>query len=130
MTISRRTRREARTLFRLCVIDGVMDEARAHHVARKLAASKRRRALPLLSGFARLIRLEQRRRSAVVESALALPDVLRRNVQANLARIYGPRVLARFEANPALLGGMRVMVGSDVYDGSLRARLAALEQRM
>lgn len=130
MKITKRTRREARTLFRLCVIEGGVDDARAHHVARKLAASKRRMALPLLSGFARLIRLEHRRRSAVVESAMPLPDALRANVQANLARIYGPRVIARFEANPALLGGMRVMVGSDVYDGSLRARLAALEHRM
>jgi F-type H+-transporting ATPase subunit delta len=130
MTISKRTRREARTLFRLCVVDGTVDDTRAQHVARRLAASKRRRALPLLSGFARLIRLERRRRSALVQSALPLPDALRANVQANLARVYGSRLIARFEANPALLGGMRIMVGSDVYDGSVRARLAALAHRM
>jgi F-type H+-transporting ATPase subunit delta len=130
MKVTKRTRRAARTLFRLCVIDGGIDDARAHHVARKLAASKRRLALPLLSGFARLIRLEHRRRSAIVESAAPLPDALRTSVQADLARVYGPRVVARFEANPALIGGMRVTVGSDVYDGSLRAKLAALEHRM
>jgi F-type H+-transporting ATPase subunit delta len=130
MTTNKRTRRAARTLFRLCVIDGGLDEARAHHVARRLATSRRRMALPLLSVFARLIRLEHRRRSAIVESAAPLPDALRRRVHADLARVYGPRVRARFEANPALIGGMRVTVGSDVYDGSLRARLAALERRM
>jgi F-type H+-transporting ATPase subunit delta len=35
-----------------------------------------------------------------------------------------------FIVTPALLGGMRIKVGSDVYDGSVRARLAALEARL
>jgi F-type H+-transporting ATPase subunit delta len=127
---NKRTRRAARTLFRLCVIDGGLDEARARHVAQRLAASGRRTALPLLSDFVRLVRLEHDRRTAIVESAAPLPDAVRDRVQTNLARLYGPRVGARFEANPALIGGMRVRVGSDVYDGSVRARLAALERRM
>jgi F-type H+-transporting ATPase subunit delta len=32
-----------------------------------------------------------------------------------------------FEHKPELIGGMRIKVGSDVYDGSVKARLAALE---
>jgi F-type H+-transporting ATPase subunit delta len=126
---NKRTTRAARTLFRLCATNGTLDESRARHVARRLAQSKRRMALPLLSGFMRLVRLERDRRSAVVESAAPLPDAMRDSVRADLARLYGPRVTARFEANPALIGGMRVTVGSDVYDGSVRARLAALERR-
>ncbi len=35
-----------------------------------------------------------------------------------------------FEQNAALIGGVRIKVGSDVYDGSVRARLAALEARL
>ena len=35
-----------------------------------------------------------------------------------------------FEINPRLIGGMRIRVGSDVYDTSVRARLAALEARL
>jgi F-type H+-transporting ATPase subunit delta len=37
---------------------------------------------------------------------------------------------ATFTVNPSLVGGMRIKVGSDVYDGSVRARLAALEARL
>ena len=33
-----------------------------------------------------------------------------------------------FGENPALIGGLRIKVGSDVYDGSVQARLAALEE--
>jgi F-type H+-transporting ATPase subunit delta len=131
MTRNRRTRRAARTLFRLCVIDGGgLDDTRARHVARRLAESGRRTALPMLSDFVRLVRLERDRRSATVESAAPLADAVRNSVQANLAHLYGPRITARFETNPALIGGMRVTVGSDVYDGSVRARLAALERRL
>jgi F-type H+-transporting ATPase subunit delta len=33
-----------------------------------------------------------------------------------------------FVQNPALLGGLRIRVGSDVYDGSVRARLESLRE--
>lgn len=131
MIRNKRTKRAARKLFRLCLVDGgVPDESRTRLVARKLAASGRRTALPLLSEFTRLVRLEHNRRSAIVESAVPLPDALRESVQADLARMYGPRVTARFQENPELIGGMRVTVGSDVIDGSVRGYLAALERRM
>jgi F-type H+-transporting ATPase subunit delta len=130
MSSTKRIRRAARTLFRLCVTDGMLDEARARHVARRLAASERRTALPLLSDFGRLVRLEHDRRSAIVESAAPLADAVRDRVQADLAHLYGPRLSTRFETNPALIGGIRVRAGSDVYDGSVRARLAALERRL
>jgi F-type H+-transporting ATPase subunit delta len=45
-----------------------------------------------------------------------------------LERAYGPGISASFVHNPGLIGGMRIKVGSDVYDGSLRARLAVLEE--
>jgi len=32
-----------------------------------------------------------------------------------------------FSQNPSLIGGLRVQVGSDVFDGSVQARLADLE---
>jgi F-type H+-transporting ATPase subunit delta len=55
---------------------------------------------------------------------------VREVIQADLARLYGPDVRASFQENPALIAGMRIRIGSDVYDGSVRARLAALEARL
>ena len=56
----------------------------------------------------------------------AVVHVLGIGVQANLARKYGPGLTVSFNQNTDLIGGLRVQVGSDVYDGSIRARLAEL----
>ena len=76
------------------------------------------------------MRLDRDARRAVVESATALPDDLRIEVESGLARVYGQGLDTSFEINPRLIGGMRIRVGSDVYDASVQARLAALEARL
>ena len=53
----------------------------------------------------------------------------RQSVQTSLAQRYGPGLNVTFAENPALIGGLRMKVGSDVYDGSVQARLAALEAK-
>jgi F-type H+-transporting ATPase subunit delta len=86
--------------------------------------------LPVLTAFQRLVRLDRDRHTARIESASALPPRVREAIQADLARLYGPDVRASFQENPALIAGMRIRIGSDVYDGSVRARLAALGARL
>ena len=93
-------------------------------------ASRRRGALAILSDFQRLVRLDSDRHTALVESATPLVPDMREDIQAGLTRVYGPGLEATFAENPALIGGMRIKVGSDVYDDSVRARLAALEARL
>lgn len=129
MTANRR-KQVARRLYRLCLVDGRLDEARVRQVVRSLAASRRRGALPVLEGLRRMVRLDRDKRRASVETAAALPDDLRGVVRASLDRTYGAGVEAVFTENPALIGGMRIRVGSDVYDGSVRARLAAIESQL
>lgn len=129
MKQSRKARRAARQLFQLCLVDGLLDEGRVRQVARGVAQSRRRGALPILSGFQRLVRLERDRHTAVVETAAPLAGSVRDTVQAGLTRVYGRGLETSFGQNPALIGGMRIKVGSDVYDGTVRARLAALAAR-
>jgi F-type H+-transporting ATPase subunit delta len=80
--------------------------------------------------FRRMVRLDSDRHRASVESATALADDLRDTVREGLARVYGPGLETSFAENPDLIGGMRIRVGSDVYDGSVRARLAAIASRL
>ena len=130
MKANRKVSRAARQLYRLCLVDGLLDEGRVRQVAQGIGASRRRGALPILSDFRRLVRLDSDRHSAVVESATPLAADMREGIAADLARVYGPGLEASFEQNPALIAGMRIKVGSDVYDDSVRARLAALEARL
>ena len=127
MKVTRKARRAARRLFRLCVVNGQLDPSRVRQVAAGVAASGRRGALGVLSDFQRMVRLERERHTAVVESAAPLPDDLRAEVGAKLAGMYGAGLDTSFEENPALIAGMRIRVGSDVFDGSVRGRLASID---
>ena len=129
MKVTAKVRREARQLFRLCLIDGTLDEQRVRQVVQRVLQAKRRGYLSLLATFQRLVKLNLAVHTADVESAEPLPDDLRTAVQANLKAKYGAGISTSFVHNPALIGGMRIKVGSDVYDGSVRAELDALEKR-
>jgi F-type H+-transporting ATPase subunit delta len=59
---------------------------------------------------------------------MPLPPDVQAATQARLRRMYGPGLTTLFSDRPALIGGMRIQVGSDVYDGSVLAGLAALER--
>ena len=126
MMSAKQARREAKQLFRLCLVNGAVDEARARQVVRGLLRSKRRGYLVLLKLFHRLLKFDYARHTAQVESAFPLPADLRAHVQAGLEEAYGPGMALSFAANPSLIGGMRIQVGCDVYDGSIRSRLAAV----
>jgi F-type H+-transporting ATPase subunit delta len=130
MRANKKVKRTARGLFRMCLADGVLNEERTRRTAQALASSRRRGALRVLSDFQRLVRLERDRHTALVESATPLAEPLRQDIQAGLARTYGETLEMSFGENPALIGGIRIRVGSDVYDGSIRARLMALASRL
>ncbi len=128
MKVTRQARREATQLFRICLVNGLLDEDRARRALRQIAALKPRGYLATLSYFRRLVKLDRARHTARVESAATLPRDLQGRVQSGLERQYGPGLDTSFADNAALIGGMRIQVGSDVYDGSVRRRLATLEQ--
>lgn len=130
MKAGRKSQRAGRRLYRLCLVDGVLDPSRVRLVAGRLASSTRRGAVPVLASFGRLVRLDAHRHTAVVESATPLGAGLREAIRTDLARRYGRGIEASFVDNPALIAGLRIRVGSDVYDGSVRARLSAIAARL
>lgn len=129
MKTRKQTKREARHLFRLCIANHALDDDNVRQVVANILKSKRRGHLALATEFERLVRLDRSQHEAQVESATPLPSELRANLTASLARTYGPELSTSFVEDPSLIGGMRVRVGSDVYDGSVKAGLAALEKK-
>jgi F-type H+-transporting ATPase subunit delta len=110
------------------VVQGLLDEERGQKAVQQLVEIKPRGYLGVLWHFRRLVQLHRDGHTAKVESARPLPDDVRATVQADLASQYGPGLVVSFCEAPSLIGGMRIQVGSDVYDGSVRARLDALER--
>ena len=129
MKISKKAKDEARQLYHFCTVNGLLDENRVRQVVQRVIAAKRRDGSAILAQFLRLVRLDCARHTAVIESATPLSADLQTVIQADLTHRYGPGLAMAFSQRPELIGGVRVQVGCDVYDGSVRAGLAALEKR-
>lgn len=121
--------RIAKKLFAASVVDGRVDSDVVRKVVKKLSEEKPRGFLSVIDAYARLVRLEIEKHSATVESAVELEPSVRDSVVADLKKQYGEQVETEFKINPELLGGMRIRVGSDVWDGSVKNRLERLSER-
>jgi F-type H+-transporting ATPase subunit delta len=67
---------------------------------------------------------------AQVTSARGLSDQQKQQVESRLTTLTGKKVRARYAANPELLGGIMVQVGSTVYDGTVRGQLQKLREEL
>jgi F-type H+-transporting ATPase subunit delta len=128
MKITKQARHDGKQLFRSCMVDGRLEEPKVREVVRVVLKIKPRGWLAALTHFQRLVKLEVDRRTARVESPAPLEASQQDAVKGRLEALYGAGLSFEFVQNPALLGGLRIRVGSDVYDGSVESRLAALEQ--
>ena len=128
MKISKRAQREARQLFRNCRVNGLLDESRVRQAVSLLLSQKPRDYLGILARLQRLVKLDLEQHTARVESATLLPADLQSDVANQIRKKYGTGVDISFGQNPALIGGVRIQVGSNLYDGSVKTRLEKLEQ--
>ncbi len=115
MKINKEIRQLSRKMLRASVADGQLDP---------------QNYIEVLKNYRRLLRLELEKRSARIETASEVDPSIRSEILANLKKKYGNDVTAEFVVNPQLLGGMRIRVGSDVWDGTVRGRLERLQQQL
>src|SRR5215467_13541928 len=120
----RQIRQQAKRLLHWCIVGGQLSEERARRAVQKIGESHRRDSLSLLIQFRRLLKLQIAARTAAVESAFLLPEDFQVRTRERLEKAYGPQMITKFEERPDLIGGMRIQVGCDVYDGSVRSKLA------
>ena len=128
MKVGKQAKREAKQLFQSCCLEGRLNDDRVRQAVRTVLTQKPRNYLAILSHFQRLVRLDVESRTARIESAVALEASQQSAIQSSLARRYGQDLSVSFAQNPTLIGGLRVKVGSDVYDGSIQFRLAGLAE--
>ena len=128
MRITKEARQLSRQLFRLSLTDHKIDRAKVNSLVQGVLTQKPRHYLGALESFQRLLRLEMAKHHAVIESALPLDDGTSASIVQNLKHKYGEELTTEFKVNPELIGGMRIKIGSDVYDGSVKNRLARLQE--
>ena len=128
MKISKQEQRGARQLFRSCQASGLLDENRVRQAVSLLVSQKPRGYVGVLSRLLRLVQLDMDQHTAHIESATPLSADLQAEMTSRIGKIYGAGLEISFRQNPALIGGLRIQVGSDLYDGSVKTRLEKLEQ--
>jgi F-type H+-transporting ATPase subunit delta len=130
MKINKEIRRLSREMLRASFTDGQLDSGRITSLADSLIARKPRNYIDLLKNYRRLLRLEVEKRRARIETASEVDREASSKLIENLKKRYGSDLTTEFIINPRLLGGMRIRVGSDVWDGTVRHRLEQLQQQL
>ena len=123
---TKQSRRLAKQLFKSCQVDDRLNADRVRKAVSLLIEQKPRGYFGILQNLQRLVKLDEASRSARVESAVTLGQAQQQDVRNSLKRLKGGDVTVEFATNPGLIGGMRVKIGDDVFDGSVRTRLTAL----
>ena len=120
MKLNKEIRQLSRKMLQASFTDGQLDPGRISSLVDSLVSHKPRNYIDALKNYKRLLRLELEKRHATIETAS----------EANLKRKYGNDLSSEFHVDPKLLGGMRIRVGNDVWDGSVRNRLERLQHAL
>jgi F-type H+-transporting ATPase subunit delta len=130
MKLNKEIRQLSRKMLQASFTDGQLDPGRISSLVDSLITQKRRNYIDVLKNYRRLLRLELEKRHATVETSSEVDPALRSEIVANLKSKYSNDLSAEFHVDPRLLGGMRVRVGNDVWDGSVRNRLERLQHEL
>ena len=130
MKLNKEIRQRSRKMLQASFTDSQLDPGRIASLVDSLIAQKPRNYIGVLKNYRRLLRLELEKRSATIETASEVDPTIRSGIVSNLKNKYGNDLATEFQVDPALLGGMRIRVGSDVWDGSVRNRLQRLQHEL
>jgi F-type H+-transporting ATPase subunit delta len=126
MAADKQTKLLAKQLFKLSVVNGVVSPEQVAGVLGWVEKTSPRRPVALLKAYQHRIALELAKSRAEVEHAGPINDGILKSIEAAMTRKYSRPVTAAAKANSSLLAGLRIRVGSDVYESSVAGQLATL----
>ena len=92
------------------------------------------RRIPMLDQVVKDFQQELNRRlgfaEAEVTSARDLSDAEKRSLEAQVEKLTGKKVRARYSRNESILGGAIVRLGSTIYDGSVKGQLERIREQL
>ena len=130
MKLNKEIRQLSRKMIQASFTNGQLDSGRIASLVDSVIRKKPRNYVSVLKNYKRLLRLEVEKRQATIETASEVDPAIRSEIVANLKSKYGDDLATDFHVDPQLLGGMRIRVGSDVWDGSVRNRLERLQHEL
>lgn len=116
----------ARQFFKLSIVDGRLSADRVAGVLEYVEKHRPASPVAVLRAYQRLIAAEVARGQAVVEHAGPIADSVLAAIAAAMTKKYSRPVAGVARRNDALLAGVRVRVGDDVYESSVAGQLAGL----
>jgi F-type H+-transporting ATPase subunit delta len=123
MKVTKDAAAAGKRLFRLCAAGNKLDEDKMRKVIKALVERKPRNYQGILATLHRQVRLDLAQRHVIVESAQQLDEATSQNITNKMITQHGDGLTFEYKINPALLGGIRIRKGDDVWDGSVKARL-------
>lgn len=126
MRADKKTKALAKQLFKLSLVNGAVAPEQVTGVLGYIEQNVPRHALALLQLYHRAIATELAKSNAVVEHAGPISDTTLKAVEAAMTKKYSRTVAATARPNPKLLAGLRIRIGSDVYESTIAGQLAAL----
>jgi F-type H+-transporting ATPase subunit delta len=120
----------ARQFYKLSFANGVISAERVAGVLEYVEKHRPANSMALLKAYHRLIAAEVARGQAVIEHAGPIESGALTAIAAAMARKYGRPVSAVERRNDALLAGVRVRIGDDLYESSVAGQLATLAENV
>jgi F-type H+-transporting ATPase subunit delta len=126
MRASKQSQQFARQLFSLSLADGLVSAGRVEGVLAYLNQHPPRQPLAVLRRYQRLVATQLAKNRALVEHAGPVEDSVLRTIETAFTRKYQRPITAAAQPAPALIAGLRIRVGDDLYESSVASQLAVL----
>ena len=120
----------ARQFFKLSFANGAISATQVAGVLEYIEKHRPAHSMAILKAYQRLVAAEVARGQAVIEHAGPMNSAARESIASALGKKYGRPVTAIEKRNDALIAGMRVRIGDDLYESSVAGQLATLAENV
>ncbi len=127
MRVSKQARKQARALYQACLKDGIVDRQKALMLVDNLIQTKPREYIQVLQWFLFLVRQNELRRTAIVETAIEPSSETIAKLKDAVQSLTTLPLIFEFRTNPQLIAGARIQIGDQVWENSISARLKLLK---
>ena len=118
----------AKKLLELSKDNGVVTESKVTEVLAGLQLVQHRYHLTVLKTFLNYLRREVALHTAVVTTPTRLSEDAIKAIEVQFSKLYNRPISAVTQSDTALIAGVRVRVGDDVYDASIAGCLQRIAE--